>query len=104
MAVKIRLTRLGDKKRPFYRIVVADSKSPRDGKFIEVLGTFNPLTTPAEIQVDKDLVVSWLGKGATPTDTAKAVLVQAGAMPAEKFKPKANAKTATPKAKKKEKK
>jgi len=104
MAVKIRLTRLGDKKSPFYRIVVADSKSPRDGKFIEVLGTFNPLTTPSEIKVDKALVEKWLANGATPTDTAKAVLVQAGAMTADKYKPKVNAKPAAPKAKKKEKK
>ena len=103
MAVKIRLTRLGDKKNPFYRIVVADSKSPRDGKFIEVLGTFNPLTKPAEIKVDKELVKSWLSKGATPTDTAKAVLVQAGAMQADKFKPKANTKPAAQKPKKKSK-
>ena len=102
MAVKIRLTRLGDKKNPFYRIVVADSKAPRDGKFIEVLGTFNPLTKPAEIKVDKDLVKSWLEKGATPTDTAKAILVQAGALSAEKFKPKANAKPALPSRKKKD--
>jgi len=102
MAVKIRLTRLGDKKNPFYRIVVADSKSPRDGKFIEVLGTFNPLKTPPEIKVDKDLAVKWLTNGATPTDTAKAVLVQAGVMKAEKFKPKANAKAPAPKAKKKD--
>jgi small subunit ribosomal protein S16 len=104
MAVKIRLTRLGDKKSPFYRIVVADSKSPRDGKFIEVLGTFNPLASPAEIKVDNALVEKWLKNGATPTDTAKAVLVQAGAIKPEKHKPKANAKTATPKAKKKDKK
>ena len=104
MAVKIRLTRLGDKKNPFYRIVVADSKSPRDGKFIEVLGTFNPLVSPAEIKVDKDLVKSWIAKGALPTDTAKAVLVEAGALTAEKFKPKVNAKPAAPKAKKKDKK
>ena len=104
MAVKIRLTRLGDKKNPFYRIVVADSKSPRDGKFIEVLGTFNPLAKPAEIKVDKTLVDKWLNSGATPTDTAKAVLVQAGVMKPDKFKAKANAKPAKPKAKKKEKK
>jgi len=102
MAVKIRLTRLGDKKNPFYRIVVADSKAPRDGKFIDILGTVNPLVTPAEITVDKDLVKSWLAKGATPTDTAKAILVQAGVLTAEKFKPKANAKAAAPKAKKKD--
>ena len=102
MAVKIRLTRLGDKKTPFYRIVVADSRAPRDGKFIEVLGTFNPLTQPAEIKLEKEKVAAWIAKGATPTDTAKAVLVQAGALKAEKFKPKANAKPAAPKAKKKE--
>jgi len=102
MAVKIRLTRLGDKKNPFYRIVVADSKSPRDGKFIEILGTFNPLTKPAEIKVDKDLVTSWLAKGATPTDTAKAVLVEAGAIKPEKYKPKASAKPAAAKPKKKD--
>ena len=102
MAVKIRLTRLGDKKSPFYRIVVADSRSPRDGKFIEVLGTFNPLKNPAEIKVDKDLVSGWLAKGATPTDTAKAVLVQAGAIHAEKFVAKANAKAPAVKTKKKD--
>ena len=101
MAVKIRLTRLGDKKSPFYRIVVAESSAPRDGRFIEVLGTFNPLTNPAEIKVDKEKVQDWIGKGALPTDTAKAVLVQAGAIKAEKYVPKKNAKAATPKAKKK---
>jgi len=102
MAVKIRLTRLGDKKSPFYRIVVADSRAPRDGKFIEVLGTFNPLTKPAEIKVDKDKVTAWVAKGATPTDTAKAVLVEAGALKAEKFVPKKNAKPVVAKPKKKE--
>ena len=102
MAVKIRLTRLGDKKSPFYRIVVADSRAPRDGKFIEVLGTFNPLTNPAEIKVDATQVTAWIAKGATPTDTAKAVLVQAGALKVEKFVPKKNAKAIAPKAKKKD--
>ena len=101
MAVKIRLTRLGDKKSPFYRIVVAESSAPRDGKFIEVLGTFNPLTNPAEIKVDKEKVENWISKGALPTDTAKAVLVQAGAIKAEKYVPKKNAKVAKPKEKKK---
>jgi small subunit ribosomal protein S16 len=95
---------MGDKKSPFYRIVVADSKSPRDGKFIDILGTFNPLTEPAEIKVDKALVEAWIAKGATPTDTAKAVLVTAGAVKAEKYKAKANAKPAAPKGKKKDKK
>ena len=102
MAVKIRLTRLGDKKSPFYRIVVADSRAPRDGKFIEVLGTFNPLTEPAEIKVDNTRVAQWMQNGATPTDTARAVLVTAGAIKAEKYKPSKNAKAATPKPKKKE--
>ena len=103
MAVKIRLTRMGDKKSPFYRIVVADSRSPRDGKFIEVLGTFNPLVEPAEIKIQNDLVQSWIAKGATPTDTARAVLVKAGALKATKHKPKRNAKVVAPKPKKKEK-
>ena len=102
MAVKIRLTRLRDKKNPFYRIVVADSRSPRDGKFIEVLGTFNPLTNPAEVKVDAEKTLAWVGKGAVPTDTAKAVLVKAGVLKAEKFTPKANAKAKAPKPKKKD--
>ena len=102
MAVKIRLTRLGDKKSPFYRIVVADSRSPRDGKFNEVLGTYDPLAEVDAIKVDKARVEYWLGNGALPTDTAKAVLVKAGAIGPQKFKPKANAKAATPKAKKKQ--
>ena len=76
MAVKIRLTRLGDKKAPFYRVVVADSKSPRDGKFIEVIGTYNPLKNPAEIKVDAEKANKWLSNGATPTETAKSVLAK----------------------------
>jgi len=104
MAVKIRLTRLGDKKSPFYRVVVADSRAPRDGKFIEVLGTFDPkLTNDADqIKLDVDLAKSWLEKGATPTDTAQAVLVRAGAMDKPVYKAKANAKAAAPKPKKKD--
>lgn len=78
MAVKIRLTRMGDKKAPFYRLVVADSRSPRDGKFIEILGTYNPLTNPSEIKVDSEKVKSWISKGAKPTDTAKDILVKSG--------------------------
>ena len=78
MAVKIRLTRLGDKKSPFYRVVVADSRSPRDGKFIEVLGTYDPLKNPAEVKVDTEKASKWLKNGATPTETAKSVLVKAG--------------------------
>ncbi len=78
MAVKIRLTRLGDKKSPFYRVVVADSRAPRDGKFIDVLGTYNPLTDPAEIKINADKAQKWLKNGATPTDTAKQLLVKSG--------------------------
>lgn len=78
MAVKIRLTRLGDKKSPFYRIVVADSRAPRDGKFIDNIGTYNPLTDPAEIKIDAEKAEKWLKNGATPTDTAKQLLVKSG--------------------------
>lgn len=76
--VKIRLTRLGDKKAPFYRVIVADSRSSRDGKFIDMLGTYNPLVEPVEIKIDAEKTKEWLGKGAQPTDTAKALLVKAG--------------------------
>ena len=76
--VKIRLTRLGDKKSPFYRIIVADSRTARDGKAIEVLGTYDPLKNPAEVKVNEELAKKWLANGAQPTDTAKAVLVKAG--------------------------
>ena len=78
MAVKIRLARRGDKKSPFYRVVVADSRSPRDGKFIEILGTYNPLTNPAEIKIDVEKAKTWLKNGAQPTDTAKNLLVKSG--------------------------
>ncbi len=78
MAVKIRLTRLGDKKSPFYRVVVADSRAPRGGKFIDILGTYNPLTDPAEIKINADKAQKWLKNGATPTDTAKQLLVKSG--------------------------
>ena len=78
MAVKIRLTRKGDKKSPFYRVVVADSRAPRDGKFIDILGTYNPLTDPAEIKINADKAQKWLKNGATPTDTAKQLLVKSG--------------------------
>ncbi len=78
MALKIRLTRLGDKKSPFYRVVVADSRSPRDGKFVEVIGTYNPLTEPAEIKIDAEKASKWLKNGAQPTETAKELLVKSG--------------------------
>lgn len=80
MAVKIRLKRMGAKKAPFYRIVVADSRSPRDGKFIEQLGTYNPLTTPAEIKIDKEKTLERLATGAQPTDTVKNLLSKVGIM------------------------
>ena len=96
MAVKIRLTRMGDKKTPFYRIVVADGRSPRDGKFIDILGTYNPLKEPAEVKLDADKVKDWLSKGAQPTDTVKAVLAKEGII--ESFK--APAKTKVEKKKK----
>lgn len=78
MAVKIRLTRLGDKKSPFYRVVVADSRTSRDGKVIEKLGTYDPLKDPAEVKIDVEKAKGWLEKGAQPTETAKTVLVKAG--------------------------
>lgn len=74
MAVKMRLQRHGSKKRPFYFIVVADARSPRDGKFIQKLGTYNPLTVPATIQVDRQKALDWLQKGAQPTDTVRRIL------------------------------
>jgi small subunit ribosomal protein S16 len=74
MAVKMRLQRHGSKKRPFYFIVVADSRSPRDGKFIQKLGSYNPLTGPASIQVDRQKALEWLHKGAQPTDTVRRIL------------------------------
>ena len=80
MAVKMRLKRMGAKKAPFYRVVVADSRSPRDGKFIELIGTYNPLTTPAEIKINEELALVWLAKGAIPTDTVKNILSKAGIM------------------------
>lgn len=74
MAVKIRLQRHGSKKRPFYFIVVADARSPRDGKFIQKIGTYNPLTVPATIQLDRQKALEWLHKGAQPTDTVRQIL------------------------------
>ncbi len=87
MAVKIRLTRLGDKGNPFYRVVATDSRSPRDGKFLEVIGTYNPLVEPAAVKVDQELAQSWLNKGATPTPTAKKVLELAGVIKPTKYTP-----------------
>ncbi|HIW74980.1 MAG TPA: 30S ribosomal protein S16 [Firmicutes bacterium] len=78
MAVKIRLRRMGAKKNPFYRIVVADSRYPRDGRFIEEIGYYNPLVDPAEIKVDAEKAQKWIANGAQPTDTVKALLKKAG--------------------------
>ena len=76
--VKIRLRRIGAKKAPFYRIVVADSRFPRDGRFIEQVGTYNPITQPSEIKIDGDRVKEWIKNGAQPTDTVKALIKKAG--------------------------
>ena len=80
MAVKMRLKRMGAKKAPFYRVVVADSRSPRDGKIIELIGTYNPLVTPAEIKINEELALNWLNKGAIPTDTVKNIFSKVGIM------------------------
>ncbi len=80
MAVRIRLARHGAKKRPFYRIVAADSQSPRDGRFLEVLGTYNPLTDPATISLKEDRVIEWLSNGAQPSDTVRSLLRKAGVL------------------------
>jgi len=78
MAVKLRLKRMGAKKRPYYRIVAADSRSPRDGRFIETVGTYNPITEPAELNINEELALKWLGVGAIPTDTVRALLSKQG--------------------------
>ena len=86
MAVKMRLTRMGDKKSPFYRIVIADSRVARDAKYIDLVGTYNPLTNPEEIKIDAEKANKWLQNGAQPTDTVKALLVKSGAIQAKKSK------------------
>ena len=78
MAVKMRLKRMVAKKRPFYRIVVADSRSPRDGRFIEEVGYYNPIENPAVVKVDKELALKWLNNGAMPTDTVRDILSKEG--------------------------
>ena len=78
MAVKIRLRRMGAKKAPFYRIVVADSRFPRDGRFIEEVGYYNPVSDPVQVKIDADKVRDWIVKGAQPTDTVKALLKKNG--------------------------
>jgi small subunit ribosomal protein S16 len=78
--VKIRLKRMGAKKRPFYRLVVADSRSPRDGRFIEEVGTYDPIANPARVQIDADRVRDWMSKGARPSDIARKLLEQQGVL------------------------
>ena len=78
MAVKMRLRRMGMKKAPFYRVIVADSRSPRDGRFIEEIGYYNPLTNPAEIKIDAEKAKTWLSNGAQPTETVKSLLKKSG--------------------------
>ncbi len=84
MAVRIRLTRTGAAKQPHYRLVVADSRSPRDGRFIEILGHYNPRTEPVELVVNVEKAAEWIRKGALPSDTARDLLVRAGVLPPAK--------------------
>ena len=80
MSVKIRMRRMGSKRKPFYRIVVADSRMPRDGRFIEEVGYYNPLTNPDEVKLEEDKIFEWLEKGAQPSDTVISLLSKAGLM------------------------
>lgn len=80
MAVKIRLTRMGSKKRPSYRIVATDSRSPRDGKYLELIGHYNPLTDPAEVKINEEVALKWLRNGAVLTDTARDLFSKTGIM------------------------
>jgi small subunit ribosomal protein S16 len=90
MAVKIRLKRMGSNKKPFYRIVVADSRAPRDGKFIEEIGFYNPISQPKQVKINDEKAVKWLGCGAQPTDTVKTLFAKNGVM--EKFEASKQAK------------
>ncbi|CAM3180818.1 small subunit ribosomal protein S16 [Lactobacillus bombicola] len=80
MSVKIRMRRMGAKRKPFYRIVVADSRMPRDGRFIEEVGYYNPVSEPKELKLDEDKIFEWLKKGAQPSDTVRSLLSSAGLM------------------------
>ncbi|WP_027414570.1 30S ribosomal protein S16 [Aneurinibacillus terranovensis] len=80
MAVKIRLKRMGAKKAPFYRVVVADSRAPRDGRFIEEIGTYNPVAQPAQVSLDEEKAMKWLTTGAQPTDTVRNLFSKVGIM------------------------
>ena len=86
MSVKIRMRRIGARKHPYYRLVVADSRSPRDGKFIEILGTYNPMTDPVTLKIDEERIKLWLHKGARPSDTARDFLIGQGLLPKESAK------------------
>ena len=80
MAVKIRLTRMGAKKRPMYRIVACDSRRPRDGEYLELIGTYNPVATPADVKIDEEKALKWLSTGAIPSDTVRSLFSKAGIM------------------------
>jgi len=80
MAVKLRLKRMGSKQKPFYRIVAADSRFPRDGRFIEIVGTYDPIKKDADVKIDEELALKWLNNGAQPTDTVKSLLSKKGIM------------------------
>lgn len=80
MAVKLRLKRMGSKKRPFYRVVASDSRSPRDGRFIEEVGYYNPITEPADVKIDEEKALKWLKNGAIPTDTVRDLFSRQGIM------------------------
>ena len=86
MAVKMRLTRMGDKKAPFYRVVVADSRVARDAKYIDLIGTYNPVANPEEVKINVEKAQEWIKKGAQPTETVRALLVKSGAIEAKKSK------------------
>lgn len=103
MAVKMRLTRLGDKRTPFYRIVVADSRKARDGEYVDLIGTYNPLTKPEEVKIDAQKAKKWIENGAEPTETVKALLVKNGIIEAKKKKTESKPKAAKKETAKKEK-
>ena len=97
MAVKLRLKRMGSKQKAFYRIVVADSRSPRDGRFIEAIGTYNPVRNPKEVTVDEEKALKWLQNGAMPSDTVRSILSEVGIM--KKFSESKAKKVSKPKSK-----
>ena len=88
MAVKMRLTRLGDKKTPFYRVVVIDGRKPRDGAYVDLIGTYDPLTKPETVKIDKEKAQKWLAYGVQPTETVKGLLIKEGLLEADNKKAK----------------